>query len=121
MYIKKRVTLPLMGVTALLLSGFGWNFSGGGCTEALELAKQLPGIQDERIRSVQEARIVELCPDGAAAQYVAGRQAERSGALMRQSAPTGVPCRTSLPLRWLAVASESCISSGGCWMRRLSN
>ncbi|MGE3550696.1 MAG: tetratricopeptide repeat protein, partial [Geobacter sp.] len=81
MYIKKRVALPLMGVTALLLSGFSWNFGGRGCTEALELAKQLPGIQDERIRSVQEARIVELCPDGPAAQYVAGRQAERSGAV----------------------------------------
>lgn len=81
MYIKKRVALPLLAVAALLLSGFSWNFSGGRCKEALELAKQLPGLQDDAARSMEEAKIVELCPDGAAAQYVAGLQAERAGAL----------------------------------------
>lgn len=81
MYIKKRVTLPLIAVTALLLSGFSWNFGGDRCKEAVELAKQLPSLKDDAARSSEEAKIVEICPDGAAAQYVAGQQAERAGAV----------------------------------------
>jgi len=81
MYSKKRVALPLLGITALLLSGFSWGFGGDRCKEAAELANQLPGLQNEASRNADEAKIVQLCPDGAAAQYVAGQQAERAGAL----------------------------------------
>jgi tetratricopeptide (TPR) repeat protein len=81
MYNKKKVALPLLAVTALLLSGFSWNFGGSRCKEALDLAKKLPGLQDDATRTQEEAKIIELCPDGAAAQYVAGQQAERAGSV----------------------------------------
>ncbi len=79
MYIKKRAVLPLLAGASLLLSGFSWDFSGDKCKEALDLARQLPGLKDEAVRSRDEAKIVGICPDGAAAQYVAGQQAERAG------------------------------------------
>lgn len=81
MYIKKRVALPLLAGTALLLSGFSWNFGGGGCKEALELANKLPNLRNDTQRKAEEAKITTLCPNGAAALYVAGQQAERAGSL----------------------------------------
>jgi len=81
MYIKKRVALPLLLTAVLMLSGFSWEFGRDRCKDALDLAKQLHTLKDSAARSGDEAKIVTLCPDGAAAQYVAGLQAERAGAV----------------------------------------
>lgn len=79
MYNKKAAVLPLLIAASMLLTGFSWNFGADKCRDAQEIAAGLPQIPDESTRLKQEEKVLELCPDGAAAQFVAGVQAERAG------------------------------------------
>jgi tetratricopeptide (TPR) repeat protein len=79
MYRKRTTVLPLLAGAFFLLTGFSWNFGGDKCKDALELANKLPVISDDATRTSDEARILASCPDGAAAQFVQGLQAERVG------------------------------------------
>lgn len=81
MYRPFTGALPLLAAAVLLLTGFSWNFGGDKCREALELAEKLPTVADPQARSASEERIRSLCPDGAAAHFVQGVQAERAGNL----------------------------------------
>lgn len=64
---------------ALLLTGFSWGFGGDSCKEALELAGSLENLRDEAKQRQAEARILSLCPYGAAAHYVGALRLERVG------------------------------------------
>jgi tetratricopeptide (TPR) repeat protein len=79
MYAKRTTALPLLAGAFFLLTGFSWNLGGNACKDALELANTLPAISDDANRIKDEAQILKLCPDGAAAQFVQGIQAERTG------------------------------------------
>ncbi len=79
MYKKSSVVLTLLVGAFFLLTGFSWNFGGDKCKDALEQANRLPGISDDAARAKEEAQILASCPDGAAAQFVQGVQAERVG------------------------------------------
>ena len=79
MYTKRTTVLPLLAGAFFLLTGFSWNFGGDRCKDALELANKLPAYSDDAARTKDEAQILSSCPDGAAAQFVQGLQAERSG------------------------------------------
>ncbi len=79
MYTKRTTVLPLLAGAFFLLTGFSWNFGGDKCKDALELANRLPGVSDDATRTREEAQILADCPEGAAAQFVQGLQAERVG------------------------------------------
>lgn len=64
---------------ALLLCGFDWGFSGDRCKEALTLADSLESIRDDGAMRQAEARILALCPDGAAGHFVSALTLERIG------------------------------------------
>lgn len=63
----------------LLLTGFSWGLGTDQCKEALEMAGSLEGVQDDALMRQTEAKIISLCPDGAAAHYVNALQLERVG------------------------------------------
>lgn len=63
----------------LLLTGFSWSLGNDPCKEALEMTGSLEGVQDEAQMRQTEAKIISLCPDGAAAHYVNALQLERVG------------------------------------------
>ena len=79
MPINKRLSLLLLLPAFVFLCGFSWNFGTDKCKEAMEQATRLPLIKDDTDRGKSELKITTLCPDGAAASYVAGQQAERAG------------------------------------------
>lgn len=64
---------------ALLLSGFSWGLGSDKCTDAIEIADSIEALRDETKLRQAEARILSLCPEGAAAHYVMGLQFERVG------------------------------------------
>lgn len=78
-----KVILAASALTGstLLLTGFTWGFGKDKCSAALELAQQLPSTTDEVQRNKDETEIITLCPEGAAAMFVQGLQAEKSGDL----------------------------------------
>jgi len=61
----------------LLLSGFTWGFGSEPCKEALDLADTLDSIREDALLRQAEEKIRVLCPDGAAAHYVAALKFER--------------------------------------------
>jgi len=65
----------------LFLSGFSWGFRGDSCKSAMELADTLDSIRDDIQLRQSEAKIESLCPEGAAAHYVAALKFERVGNL----------------------------------------
>ncbi len=73
-----RITLLLM-TAVTLLTGFTWGFGGDPCRDAREQADTLESIRDDVLIRQREAKILELCPDGAAAHYVTALQFERVG------------------------------------------
>ncbi|WP_243688881.1 tetratricopeptide repeat protein [Geotalea toluenoxydans] len=80
--MKKRTTLIMLGFTPLILCGFDWGFNfKDKCSEAKKLATDLSEIKDEAARSEAEAKIIELCPEGAAVHFAKALNFERSGAL----------------------------------------
>ena len=76
--IGRMASWPLLALAATLLTGFSWGF-GNPCSEAMERSAQLEGQRDEALARQIETQIVELCPDGAAAHFVAALQFERVG------------------------------------------
>jgi len=73
-----KIYLALM-CAVLLLTGFSWSLGTDQCKEALELAGSLEGAQDDARMRQTEAKIISLCPDGAAAHFVNALQLERVG------------------------------------------
>lgn len=63
---------------AMFLSGFTWGFGGDRCKEAADLTEKLDSLRDDQLAKA-EARVLSLCPDGAAAHYVTALQLERVG------------------------------------------
>ncbi len=65
-------------LTALItLTGFTWRVDP--CGDAMKIAGSLADQKDEKELRQDEAKILSLCPDGAAAHLVNGRQLERIG------------------------------------------
>lgn len=79
MYNRRTTVLPLLAAASMLLTGFSWGLGGNPCKEALELANRLPTVSDDTARTQDEAKVLLLCPNGAAAAYVQGAQSERIG------------------------------------------
>lgn len=79
MYMKRTTVLPFLAGAFFLLTGFSWNLGGDSCKDALELANKLPSVSDEAAKAKDQAKILSLCPDGAAAKFVQGIQAEQAG------------------------------------------
>lgn len=77
--MKRLFSFFLIGSTALILSGFSWNFGNEPCKEALELVTTLDSIRDDSQIRQTEAKILSLCPDGGAGHYVSALQFERIG------------------------------------------
>lgn len=63
----------------LVLCGFDWGFSGDRCKEALTLADSLESARDDGSLRQTEAKVLALCPDGAAGHYVSALTLERIG------------------------------------------
>lgn len=72
--LKSFITMlcPIM-----LLCGFSWG--SDPCKEAQEQAQSLNKLKDEGKIRQAEANILSICPDGAAAHYIAAIQLERVG------------------------------------------
>lgn len=64
---------------ALFLTGFSWGFGGDTCKDALELVGKLNTLRDETQLRQAEAKVLSICPDGAAAHYITALQYERVG------------------------------------------
>ena len=77
MHTYRNVLIMLSA--AFLLTGFTWGFGSDPCKEATELAAGLEELRDEAKLRQSEAKILSLCPDGAAGHYVAALQLERVG------------------------------------------
>jgi len=77
--MKRLCSLLLMGATALLLTGFSWDFGNDSCKEALDLVATLDTLKDDSQIRQTEAKILSLCPDGGAGHYIAALQLERVG------------------------------------------
>jgi tetratricopeptide (TPR) repeat protein len=76
----KILTYFMLLCATTLLTGFSWGFgSGDPCKNALDLAGTLEGMRDEVQARQTEARILSLCPDGAAGHFVSALQQERVG------------------------------------------
>jgi tetratricopeptide (TPR) repeat protein len=63
----------------LLLCGFSWGVFGDSCKEAQSLADSLETARDDVQLRQTEAKILALCPDGAAGHYVNALMLERVG------------------------------------------
>ncbi len=75
--MKKIISLIIL---ATLTSGFTWGKSSSDrCEEAKQFALGLTSTSDRGSRLEAEASINELCPDGAAAQFMKGLASEQSG------------------------------------------
>ena len=73
----KYIALLLLG---LMTCGFTWGKSGAEkCDDARQLATELTGIGERKARLEAEARIQQLCPDGAVGQYLRGLNLEQAG------------------------------------------
>ena len=75
-------TLRLYGFllcATLLLCGFGWGTFDGSCKEAQTLAESMETVRDDVQLRQTEAKILALCPDGAAGHYVNALMLERVG------------------------------------------
>src|SRR5690349_14770395 len=75
---------PMKRYSSLLLlliftCGFSWGRPADKCEEAGKLATGLLGTTDRKARLEAEARILDLCPDGAPGQYLKGLAAEQAG------------------------------------------
>lgn len=79
MYKKSTAILPLLAGSVFLLTGFSWNFGGDKCKGTVELANKIVVSQDVTAQTKDEEKILSDCPDGAAANFVKGLQAERAG------------------------------------------
>ena len=77
---KSRNYLILLCATTLL-TGFSWGFGSDPCKNALELSGTLESVRDEVLLRQNEAKILSLCPDGAAGHFVSALQLERAGNL----------------------------------------
>ena len=55
---------------ALLLTGFSWGFGNDTCKDALDLVGKLDTLHDEAQVRQTEAKILSICPDGAAGHFV---------------------------------------------------
>lgn len=77
---KSRNYLILLCATTLL-TGFSWGFGSDPCKNALELSGTLESVRDEVLLRQNEAKILSLCPDGAAGHFVSALQLERVGNL----------------------------------------
>src|SRR5512133_171043 len=65
--------------TATLLTGFDWGFGGDPCKNAFEMTGSLESLRDEVQIRQTEAKILSLCPDGGAGNFVSALQLERVG------------------------------------------
>lgn len=79
MNIRSVVSASALVGATLLLTGFTWGFGKDKCLKANDLALKLPALTDDAQRSRDESEILLLCPEGAAASFVQGVQAERAG------------------------------------------
>ena len=79
MHIRSVVSVSALIGAMLLLTGFTWGFSKDKCLKANDMALKLPTLTDDVQRSREESEILLLCPEGAAASFVQGMQAERAG------------------------------------------
>lgn len=77
MQILRSYGLLLCAV--LLLCGFSWGIFGDSCKEAQSLVDSLDSITDDVQLRQTEAKILSLCPDGAAGHYVNALMLERVG------------------------------------------
>ncbi len=73
-----RTSLSLL-CSVLFLCGFSWGLGSDQCKEAQEKAATLHKLGDDALIRQTEAKIVSLCPDGAAAHYISAVQLERVG------------------------------------------
>ena len=83
---------------ALLLTGFSWGLGTDQCKETLEMVDSLESVQDDTLMRQTEAKIISLCPDGAAAHFVNALQLERVGNIDDVIADVARHCDRMLPL-----------------------
>ncbi len=79
MHIRSVVSVSALIGATLLLTGFTWGFGKDKCLKANDMALKLPALTDEVQRSRDESEILLLCPEGGAASFVQGVQAEHAG------------------------------------------
>ncbi|WP_243369889.1 tetratricopeptide repeat protein [Geotalea sp. SG265] len=80
--MKKYSTIMIIAFAPVFLCGFDWGFGiKDKCTEAKKLATELNEIKDDASRGDSEAKIAELCPEGAAVHFARALNFERNGAL----------------------------------------
>jgi len=79
MNIRSVISVSALIGATLLLTGFTWGFGKDKCLKANDMALKLPALTDDVQRSRDESEILLLCPEGAAASFVQGMQAERAG------------------------------------------
>ena len=78
--MKKYMILLLLVPAALLTCGFDWGFGAGDkCGDAKKLVNELTFMKTAADRSSMEARILKLCPEGAAGHYVKALNLEKDG------------------------------------------
>ena len=71
-----RSCFILLG-SIMFLTGFSWSLGGDKCNDALELANSIETQHDDPTLRQSEAKVLSLCPDGAAAHYITALQFER--------------------------------------------